>query len=101
MGVVGFEIIEKFNELIQKINEKMENSITTIDDRPYVEIEKQIVDILYEKLEEKYKELQENSDNSFYYANVLESGATTIINLRDFCLIQWKKMSLGKRQLMK
>lgn len=99
VGVVGFEIIEKFNELIQKINEKMENSITTIDDRPYVEIEKQIVDILYEKLEEKYKELQENSDNSFYYANVLESGATTIINLRDFLFNTMEEDESGKKAI--
>lgn len=99
VGVVGFEIIEKFNALIQKINEKMENSITTINNRQYVEIEKEIVEILCEKLEEKYKELQENPDNSFYYANMLESGATAIINLRDFLFNTMEEDESGKKAI--
>ena len=99
MGVIGFEIIEKFNKLVHKIDEEMENDITIVNNRRYVEIEKEIVESVYENLEEEYKELQENPNNSMYYANVLESGAMTIINLRDFLFNAMEEDESGKKAI--
>ena len=75
------------------------NDITIVNNRRYVEIEKEIVESVYENLEEEYKELQENPNNSMYYANVLESGAMTIINLRDFLFNAMEEDESGKKAI--
>lgn len=84
IGVVGFEIVERFNKLIQKMKEEKGNNIKTIEDKEYIEVEKKTIENIYGKLEAKYKELQEKPNNNSYYANMIEAGIATIINLREF-----------------
>lgn len=93
MAVVGFEIFEQFNNLGNEIREKKKES----GNYKSIEIDKEIVDNLYKKLEEKYKELQENPNNVAYYANRLESGAKTVINLRDLLFYTINDNESGER----